>query len=78
MEPSFLLMHKNSKESFANLSSVLPLIIMSPSIRSFEIMQTMHCVFTHGWVRNLYLVSTYAAMDHSRFLMVSLQKLQSV
>ena len=66
--------HKNGKESFAILSSVLPLIIMSPSIRSCEIMQTVHCVFTLGWAGNLYLVSTYAAMDHSRFLTVSLQK----
>ena len=64
--------HKDGQESFAILSPVLPLIIMSPSIRSFEIMQTLHCVFTHGWARNLYFVSTYAAMDHSRFLKVSL------
>ena len=70
--------HKNGEESFAIPSSVLPLIIMSPSIRSFEIMQTLHCVFTHGWAGNLYLVSTYAAMDHPRFLTVSPQKTQSV
>ena len=79
--PHFLLVktHKNSTESFAIPSSVLPLIIMSSSIRSFEIMLTVHCVFTHGWAGNSYLaVSTYAAMDHSRFLTVSLQKSQSV
>ncbi|EDR11383.1 uncharacterized protein LACBIDRAFT_323922 [Laccaria bicolor S238N-H82] len=49
--------HKSGKVFFAIPLSVLPLIILTPNIRSFEKMQSVHCVFTHDWTGSLYLAS---------------------